>query len=78
VALTRYSGSGGGVRILQTISGKPVTGIGDRTFFGYSSLTSVTIPKNVILIGEGAFTDCSSLKPNIRVDLKIEKRCGVF
>ncbi|GMO60249.1 MAG: hypothetical protein Ta2A_06370 [Treponemataceae bacterium] len=38
-----------------------VTSIGDRAFFGCSSLTSVTIPDSVESIGRSAFYGCSSL-----------------
>ena len=38
-----------------------VTSIGDYTFFGCSSFTSVSISKNVTSIGFGAFYNCSGL-----------------
>lgn len=41
--------------------GKPVTSIGDRAFYGCSSLASVTIPDGFTSIGDRAFSGCSSL-----------------
>ena len=38
-----------------------VTSIGERAFFGCSSLTAITIPESVTSIGEDAFSGCSSL-----------------
>jgi len=55
VAITKYVGSKQTVRIPPTIQGLPVTSIGDRAFFFYNRLTSVTIPTSVTSIGESAF-----------------------
>ncbi|MGN1325787.1 MAG: leucine-rich repeat domain-containing protein, partial [Candidatus Spyradenecus sp.] len=47
--------------IRSTLSGYPVTAIGDYAFAGCSSLTSVTIPEGVTTIGHAAFCYCISL-----------------
>lgn len=38
-----------------------VTSIGDCAFWGCSSLTSITIPKSIMILGSYAFDGCSSL-----------------
>ena len=45
----------------ELIIPKGLTSIGNYTFAGFSSLTSITIPDSVTSIGEYAFYDCSSL-----------------
>ena len=47
--------------ILSVVISDGVTSIGDRAFYGCSSLTSITIPNSVTSIGYEAFYDCSSL-----------------
>lgn len=47
--------------IPSTYNGKPVMSIGSNAFFDSGSLTSVTIPESVTIIGEGAFFSCSNL-----------------
>ena len=44
-----------------TIIPEGVTSIGDRAFYGCSSLTSITIPEGVTSIGEWVFANCSNL-----------------
>ena len=61
VTITKYTGSGGDVSIPHTITGLPVTGIGDEAFYYCISLTSVTIPNSVTSIGHGAFVQCRGL-----------------
>lgn len=40
----------------------PVTNIGDQAFRGCESITSITIPNNVVSIGDWAFDNCKSLQ----------------
>lgn len=47
--------------IPNTIDGVSVTSIGDSTFEGCSSLSSIEIPNNVTSIGNQAFLYCYSL-----------------
>lgn len=64
------SGSGSGVTIVENTyeDGKGIlkfsgdlTEIPDNTFYGYSQLTSITIPNSVTSIGDNAFNDCTGL-----------------
>src|SRR6266487_16533 len=60
-AYVAYSpNASGDVVIASTYNGYPVTSIGGYAFAG-RSLTSVTIPNSVTVIGDGAFTHCTSL-----------------
>lgn len=47
-----------------TYMGKPVTGIGDRAFYGCTGLTGVTIPDSVQSFGDWAFFGCLNLSYN--------------
>jgi hypothetical protein len=44
------------------IDGYEVVAIGERAFWGCTTLTDITIPDSVTSIGDGAFVNCSSLK----------------
>ena len=52
----------GALAIPSIYEWKPVTSIGDWTFYGCTKLTRVTIPDSVIGIGYAAFSKCGSLK----------------
>lgn len=59
-----YRVSGGifnGFKFAKVTIGNSVTRIGDYTFDGCRSLTSITIPNSVTKIGHYAFASCSSL-----------------
>ena len=62
ITITRYIGTDTDVDIPSKIDGKPVTNIGDCSFYNCNNLMSVTIPDSVTSIGERAFEECSSLK----------------
>jgi hypothetical protein len=61
ITITRYTGLGGAVAIPDTITGMPVTTIGDHAFYECTRLTNVTIGNSVTRISYGAFADCTSL-----------------
>src|SRR3954462_11789422 len=67
VTITGYTGPRGAVAIPETITGLPVTAIGDFAFYDSFGLTSVTIPGSVANIGKAPFGHCISLK-GITVD----------
>ena len=61
ITITEYTGPGGAVSIPSTITGLPVTRIGDSAFYGAVNLTSVAIPGSVTNIGDYAFYGCANL-----------------
>ena len=62
ITITGYNPAAGlNVVIPATINGDPVTGIAPDTFYGDTSITSVSIPAGVTSIGAEAFADCTSL-----------------
>ena len=59
--IVNYRGTESELMIPGVIEGTKVVGIGDSSFKGCYSLTSVVIPDSVTSIGEYAFAGCSSL-----------------
>ena len=51
----------GTLQIPSTISGYPVTSIGDGAFYGFSDLASVGISTGITSIGDYAFFGCGGL-----------------
>lgn len=54
ITITQYIGTGGPVTIPDTITGLPVTSIGDAAFY-VASVTEISIPGSVTNIGNSAF-----------------------
>jgi hypothetical protein len=60
VVIQGFLGNGGEVKIPAKIEGFPVTGILFHAFLR-ATITSVTIPDSVTVIGDGAFSQCGRL-----------------
>jgi len=56
-----YTGPGTDLVIPPTITGLPVTSIGNNAFLNLSNLTSVTAPASVTNVGTGALQGCTNL-----------------
>ena len=50
-----------GEQVTEFILGDDVKSIGDYAFYGFTNLTSITVPNSVTSIGSYAFYDCSKL-----------------
>lgn len=61
VTITKYTGTESTVILPSTISGWPVTKIGEDALKDNTTITSVTIPANVTEIGANAFAGCTNL-----------------
>ncbi len=65
--------------IPSSYEGKPVTGISNNAFFDCDSITGITIPEGVTLIGKWAFKGCTSLKKvNLPSSVSIIKKYAFF
>ncbi len=75
IRVTGWTGTGTVVVIPETIDGLPVTEItrGDESSFQNRSLTEVTIPKTVKVIGDYAFADNRITTLNIPNDSELEE-----
>ncbi len=61
LGFTGCSGTNNAITIPGTIAGLPVRAIGDVAFYGYTSLTSVSVPEGVTSIGNNSFYGCTGL-----------------
>lgn len=61
VTITKYTGTESTVILPSTISGWPVTKIGEAALKDHTTITSVTIPGSVTEIGANAFAGCTNL-----------------
>jgi len=61
ITITGYSGPGGKVGIPSAINGVPVVAIGAQSFYGQTSLSSLTISNGIGSIGSYAFFGCANL-----------------
>lgn len=61
VSIVKYKGSGGSVKIPETIGGKTVRVICERAFYKCEALECVTVPDGVTKIENSAFYGCTSL-----------------
>jgi len=61
ITITGYTGPGGDLAIPAILNGLPVTAIGPQSFYGKTSLTSVTISNGIANIGQDAFYVCGNI-----------------
>jgi hypothetical protein len=61
ITITGYIGPNGAVTIPETITGLPVTTIGDYAFLNRATLNSITGPGSLTSIGDHAFGNCTRL-----------------
>ena len=61
LTITGYNGTKQAPEVPASIDGKPVVAIGENAFFN-SSITSITLPSSIKIIGKNAFHSCASLQ----------------
>ena len=60
--ITGAAGDPRSLEVPASISGRPVTAIGEGAFRGRAALTKVSLPEGLKTIGAKAFADCASLR----------------
>lgn len=60
--ISSYTGPGGNIIVPQTLGGYPLGGLAAYAFYGCKSLTAISLPEGVTVLGDGAFLKCSSLQ----------------
>ncbi len=76
--LLKVSASGSRLDIPEEIDGHAVTSVGEKAFFGNTTLSAVNIPDTVISLGANAFAGCLSLKEITIPDSVTELGNGCF
>lgn len=76
--IVKYRGPGGNVVIPSEVNGRPITKIATYAFADCITVTSVTIPENVVDISQGAFENCKSLSSVTMLDSVIGIDYGAF
>jgi len=66
------------IAIPSNYNGKKVTSLGRGSFSGETSLTSVIIPDNIVVIEEMAFEGCTNLTSIVTPDSLIQIQYGAF
>ena len=60
-------------RVTEVVMPETMTDIGDQSFIGFTSLTQITLPRNLVVIYPAAFRDCPSL--NL---IRLRSRSGLY
>lgn len=75
MVITGYHGFSREIDIPDEIDSVYVIAIGDKAFADNKRITSISMPDSVTSIGEGVFSNCSSLE-QIKLSLNIEEICN--
>lgn len=76
--ITRYYGDDKNLVIPSELDGYPVVSIGKNAFENEKSLESVRVPDGVMIIENGAFSDCTNLKNIVLPNTILSVGCDSF